>query len=157
MAKYSDIEIHTAENLLKRGFKWITRGIYGAIIAYKIKPDKEKYISGNVICSDLVPIFESIGCGDDPVSLEAIVHTQILDDVERRYLSAVIRPFRDNVKYIEKWEYYFSSRDFDQIFIRIKNKWNGDLENVILPEFIKGTMYKGMEPYKKYTLEELGL
>lgn len=81
----------------------------------------------------------------------------ILDDVEKRYLSAVIRPFRDNVKYIEKWEYHFSSGDFSQIFIRIENKWNGDRENMIFPEFIKGTMYKGMEPEKKYTLDELGL
>ena len=74
MTKYSDIEIQTAENLLKRGFKWITRSIYGAIIAYKIKPDQEKYSSRTVICSDLVPIFESIRCCDDPVSLESIVH-----------------------------------------------------------------------------------
>lgn len=83
MNKYSDIEIQTAKNLLEKGFKWITRGIYGAILAYKIKPDQEKYGYGNVICSDRVPIFESIRCGDEPVSLESIVHPQILDDAER--------------------------------------------------------------------------
>lgn len=157
MTKYSDIEIRTAENLLKRGFKWIARGIYGAIIAYKIKTDQEKYRYGKVICSDLVPIFESIRCGDDPVSLETIVHPPILDEAERRYLKGVIRPFRDNVKYIEKCEYHFSSGDFEQIFIRIENNLNGGHENIFFPTFIKGTMYKGMETNRKYTLEELGL
>ena len=154
-SKYSDIEIQTAENLLKRGFKWITRGIYGAIIAYKIKPDQEKYISGNVMCSDLVPIFESIRCGDDPVSLESIVHPQILDDVERRYLSAVIRPFRERVWYIRKaiaddtsvykCSYY--------IFIR----FNDGTEDMKFPVFHEPDMYKGMKFGKTYTPKELGL
>ena len=149
MTKYSDIEIQTAEALLKNGFKWITRGIYGAIIAYKIKPDKEKYSSGKVICSDFVPIFESIKFDDEPVSLENIVHPQILDDAEKRYLSAVIRPFRDNVKSISK-----GYSDLDKEFIAIDFK-NGD--EMFLPWFKAGTMYKDMEPGRKYTLEELCL
>lgn len=81
----------------------------------------------------------------------------ILDEAEKKYLSAVIKPFRDNVKFIEKCEYHFSSGDFSQIFIRIENKWNGDRENMFFPEFIKGTMYKGMEADRMYTLKELGL
>lgn len=144
--KYDDIEIQTAENLLKRGFKWITRGVYGAIIVYKIKPDQEKYISGNVICSDLVPIFESIGCGDDPVSLEAIVHPPILDDVEKRYLSAVIRPFRKDVVEICKKQ----GKGYEYL------SFNGE-KHFYLPFFDAGTMYKGMEPDRWYTLEGLGL
>lgn len=150
MTKYSDIEIRTAENLLKRGFKWIARGIYGAIIAYKIKTDQEKYRYGKVICSDLVPIFESIRCGDEPVSLEAIVHPQILDDAERRYLKGVIRPFRDRVTSICKGKDTTSKRECLTIFVSKYDRCN-------LPWFEAGTMYKGMEMYKEYTLEELGL
>lgn len=162
MNKYNEIEAKTAENLLKEGYKWIAMDESGGLFAYTDKPIKLDTFwcsagNSNCVCY-YVPIFQSIRSDDkEPVSLENIVHPQILDDVERRYLSAVIRPFRDNVKYIEKWEYHFSSGDFSQIFIRVENKWNGDRENMIFPEFIKGTMYKGMEPEKKYTLEELGL
>mgnify|MGYP003422323429 CR=1 FL=1 len=146
MTDYSDIEIQTAENLLKEGYKWITRSIYGAIIAYKIKPDKEKYISGNVICSDLVPIFESIRCGDEPVSLESIVHPQILDDAEKRYLKGVIMPFRKDIVEICKKQ----GKGYEYI------SFNGE-KHFYLPFFDAGAMYKGMEPDRWYTLEKLGL
>lgn len=156
MTKYSDIEIQTAENLLKRGFKWITRGVYGAIIAYKIKPDQEKYISGNVMCSDLVPIFESIRCGDDPVSLEDIVHPQILDDAERRYLKGVIRPFRGRAVFVKKIYHTGYTVDCEQIIIRVKSIATL-IADIPLPFFKKGEMYKGMKLNREYTLEELGL
>lgn len=155
MNKYSDIEIQIAQNLLENGFKWITRGIYGAIIAYKSKPDKEKYGYGNVICSDLVPVFESIRHGDEPVSIESIVHPPILDDVERRYLSAVIRPFRDKVQSIKKFNGLYVSHCFDEILVYYES-FGRDLW-FSLPPFEKGTMYKGMKPDRKYSLEELGL
>lgn len=147
MTKYSDIEIKTAEALLKNGFKWITRSIYGAIIAYKIKPDKEKYSPYRVICSHFVPIFESIKFDDEPVSLENIVHPQILDDVERRYLSAVIKPFRDKVEYITKKPLVYT----EYIYIHTY------ADNIMLPRFKEGTMYKGMKTNREYTPEELGL
>ena len=154
MTKYSDIEIQTAKTLLKRGFKWITRGIYGAIIAYKIKPDQEKYISGNVICSDFVPIFESIRCGDEPVSLESIVHPQILDEAERKYLAAVIKPFRDGVRNIRKIQSIYRLPDGGKEYIKICMRSD---EEINFPYFRKDSMYKRMELGRKYTLEELGL
>ena len=89
--------------------------------------------------------------------LQSEHHEQILDEAENKYLSAVIRPFRDKVKYIEKFEYHFSSGDFEQISIRIESNLNGGYEKTFLPTFIKGTMYKGMEPDKEYALDELGL
>lgn len=151
MSKYSDIEIQTAKNLLKEGFKWLDINCYGILYAYKHNPDKV-YVPENtsrVICSDYVPIFESINFGDEPVSLESIVHPQILDDAEKRYLSAVIRPFRDNVKSISKCISY-PSREFIAIYCK-----NGD--KTLFPWFEAGTMYQGMERYKEYTVEELGL
>lgn len=72
----------------------------------------------------------------------------ILDDEEKEYLSVVIRPFKDKVKYIAK---YGDSR---LEFISIKLV--GD-SAMLFPYFKKGTMYKGMELEEQYTLKELGL
>ena len=77
---------------------------------------------------------------------------QILDKEEKEYLSAVIRPFRNKVKHIIKWQHY-DSASTDKTFIAILlNK-----ETISLPYFESNTMYKGMELNKKYTLKELGL
>lgn len=76
----------------------------------------------------------------------------ILDEVERRYLSAVIKPFRNKIKSIHKGRY---GRHFEYEFIMIITI--DKEENICFPNFKKGTMYKGMEIGKNYTLEELGL
>lgn len=155
MTKYSDIEIQTAKNLLKEGYKWIARYESGRLFAYPAKPSKvDTYwwsVGDSVCVCKFVPIFQSIHFGDkEPVSLESIVHPQILDDVERRYLSAVIRPFRNRVTGIckrggERYEYLRFNGGFN---------WG---KGFYLPNFKAGTMYKGMEPDRWYTLEELGL
>ena len=74
----------------------------------------------------------------------------ILDDVEREYLSAVIKPFRNEVENIEKMEV---DDETDRICIGI---YGSTLNDIFLPPFDKGTMYRGME-YNVYTLEELDL
>ena len=71
----------------------------------------------------------------------------ILDDAEKRYLSAVIKPFRDSVRGIEKAE------DLPYEMICIDTKYS----YMVFPPFDKGTMYKGMKTGWRYTLEELGL
>lgn len=76
-----------------------------------------------------------------------IQEKEILDEAEKRYLKAVIRPFKNRVKFIIKTEYH------DEYYIEIL--LNND--EMILPDFKKGTMYNGMEKNKKYTLKELGL
>lgn len=81
--------------------------------------------------------------------LEQEYDSKILDDVEKVYLSAVIKPFKKDIKYIEKWFWVSSSE-----YIRICFQNN---ETLSFPKFKKGTMYKGMELNKRYTLEELGL
>lgn len=76
----------------------------------------------------------------------------ILDDIEREYLSAVIRPFRKNVNYILKVS--LASTEAEQFIKIIVNK----TELVCLPFFNKNSgMYKGMQLFRKYTVEELGL
>lgn len=74
---------------------------------------------------------------------------EILDEVEKRYLSNVIRPFRDRVSGITK--ILDSSKD-EYISIHICNECDLDF-----PNFKANTLYKGMEINKFYTLEELGL
>jgi hypothetical protein len=82
----------------------------------------------------------------------------ILDDAEREYLSAVIRPFRDDVKFIVKYNGCFSSMAYEEIAVWYRNKMRGDAyHSFVLPSFEKGTMYKGVEVNRHYTLEELGL
>lgn len=83
--------------------------------------------------------------------LEQEYKPPILDDVEKAYLSAVIKPFRKDIEWIEKIERYDGKNEY----IHITVKRNEDCCE--LPTFKKGTMYKGMEANKAYTLEELGL
>ena len=76
----------------------------------------------------------------------------ILDDVEKKYLSAVIKPFREKVSYISKLEKAYPETDQ---FIKI-TLING--EYVCLPYFTrKSRMYIGMKQWRHYTLQELGL
>ena len=75
----------------------------------------------------------------------------ILTGKEKAYLSAVIKPFREKVESIKKFENYYSAQEY----IHIAMKKGTDYCS--LPWFRKGTMYKGMEAYKLYTLEDLGL
>lgn len=75
----------------------------------------------------------------------------ILDEKEKEYLRTVIRPFKNEIKYIIKKESYV--RGYRE-YIRIIFKDNDDMS---FKDFKKGTMYKGMQTNKEYTLEELGL
>ncbi len=71
----------------------------------------------------------------------------ILDDVEREYLKAVCKPFRNRTKDIQKLD-----DGLEQcIFINL------DDQSFSLPSFKRRTMYKGMELDKCYALEELGI
>ena len=75
--------------------------------------------------------------------------SEILDEVEKRYLRNIIRPFKNKVKAISKRK--GEKEDYIEIYMK------REYETFDLPCFKKGTMYKGMEEYKEYTLEELGL
>nr|DAP33598.1 MAG TPA: hypothetical protein [Caudoviricetes sp.] len=77
----------------------------------------------------------------------------VLDDTERKYLSEVIRPFKNYVTGITKVK---NECETDKQFIRIMvNKYRP--EYIILPYFEENTMYKCMKENKEYSLEELGL
>ena len=68
----------------------------------------------------------------------------VLDEKEKEYLSNIVKPFRDKVKYICK----LGAGD-EYISISL------DTETIDFPYFKRNTMYKGMENRKNYTLEEL--
>ena len=158
MNKYSDIEIQTAKNLLEHGYKWITMDESGGLFAYTDKPSKLDTFwcsdgIGNCVCY-YVPIFQNIRFEDkEPTSLEAIVHPQILDDAEKRYLNGVIRPFRNQIISIYKEQFGFNH---ESIIIEYYD-FDRSQSTLCLPQFEKGSMYAGMKTGWHYTLEELGL
>ena len=152
MNKYNDIEIQTAKNMLRFGYRWIVRN-NGVLFVHRSKPYKSNNDwwrsdgeIGIAVC-DFVPIFENIQASDtEPTSIESIVYP--LNDAEKRYLSAVIKPFRKSVNSIRKAEVCGGD---EAICIDTEKRY------MVFPPFEKGTMYKGMEAGKRYTLEELGL
>ena len=81
----------------------------------------------------------------------------ILDEKEKEYLSAVIRPFRDRVIYIKKIDMYSGWTKVGEYILGELGNEDDVVDTFTLPYFPEGSMYKGMETDKKYTLEELGL
>ena len=157
MNKYSEIEIETANNLLRDGYKWLVRTMYGNVVAFSCRLCKNEgywvwpsYGESEVVSGKFTPLFQSIRWEDDePTSIESIVHPQILDDAEKRYLSAVIRPFRYKVQSVTKGLKINGKEEYIEIDV-------GGCP-MFFPDFKSNTMYKGMELGKEYTLEELGL
>lgn len=76
----------------------------------------------------------------------------ILTKEEREYLSTVIKPFRNRIKYIVKYLYEYG--EYISIVYKVSDVGTS---SVIFPSYDEGTTYKGMELGKEYTLEELGL
>lgn len=75
----------------------------------------------------------------------------ILTEQERNYLSSVVKPFREKIQHISK----LSSKGGEYICIDIRYDWEED--SILLPRFTTGTLYKGMEIGKEYSVRDLGL
>lgn len=82
------------------------------------------------------------------------VEQPILDDIEKEYLGNIIKPFRDRVEWVRK----FNSPNNKKLeYIKISYS-DCTYSNVLnFPDFKRGTMYRGMKIGKSYTLKELGL
>lgn len=91
---------------------------------------------------------------DYDIKVEVKKKEPILDEKEKKYLSAVIRPFRDRVEYISKGDCIDKT---SYIVITIKSIDKNINGSIRLPYFETNKMYKGMEDQKRYTLEELGI
>lgn len=99
--------------------------------------------------------FDCKGCGERALKwLLEEAKEPVLDDVEKEYLSAVIKPFRNKIATISKLHTYDIIKYENNEYIYFGMK---DMRGYSLPLFKQGTMYKGMVQGKHYTLEELGL
>ena len=78
------------------------------------------------------------------------INKYILDDVERKYLAGIIGPFKDKVESIYKYRGNLNS--VESIIICIRND-----NSIVLPSFKTDAMSQNMEPWRKYSLEELDL
>ena len=74
----------------------------------------------------------------------------VLDEVERKYLSDVIKPFRKKISCIRKSKDPRKGKNYIKIEFC-------DGDRMFFPNLSNDAMYKGMELDKKYSLEELGL
>lgn len=77
----------------------------------------------------------------------------LLTEKEHNYLSSIIKPFRDKVRFIKLPSY----NHLNLTYTCIRMYDNCGVEIVRLPNFKIGKMYNSMELDRKYTLEELGL
>lgn len=125
--------------------------IEGYWLKYKLTKNDLKYWS-----DDLQQWRRSIRVGQLLTGEKKIIKLPkpILDDIEKEYLSAVIKPFKNRIISIRKIE--DPGEECIVIYMEhFRDKANG--ETFILPSFEKKTMYKGMKTNRRYTLEELGL
>lgn len=116
----------------------VNMGEYDFVIYYTSMEIYREFFSGSIsICSTFTKW------------LEEEYKPNILEEKEKEYLAAVIKPFRDRVKYITK--YIYPAKEEYLLIVM----YNG--ERMSFPTFKKETMYKGMKVYEEYTLEDLGL
>ena len=116
----------------------------------------EDYTLAVSLCNSLLDCFYEHSIHNDAKNWETFIdwfyeeHKEpILTEEEKEYLNVVIKPFKDRINYIYKKEW-----DYEKEAICIN--YDGD-DEVALPDFKKGVMYKGMKLDKEYTLKELGL
>ena len=120
--------------------------IEGSNYKYKISEDGICFYHGGKwyrMCNDLNDIL---------TGKYKIIKKPILDETEKRYLRNVIKPFRNKIEYIAK----YTDEGEEYISLIYRDLSDRKIE-IAFPSFKKGTMYKGMELDKEYSLEELGL
>ena len=120
--------------------KWIPQT---SEIIVKLKSDN------SIIFSKKITLGET-GTSAYNAWLEQEYEPKILDEKEKAYLSAVIKPFREEVESIKKI-------DIEEVEQQLQLQIPNGLVIMDFPLFKKGAMYRGMEEGREYTLEELGL
>ena len=139
--------MNNAEWMLKNGYKFSDLHCSymqpGSICSFYLNDKIVGKVSG-------LSFFEALKTWLDAEHIEPI-----LDNAEKRYLSAVIRPFRDRVQYIAK--IYADSMCAYKVNCYIFIHFNDGSGDMNFPVFQESDMYKGMKSDKPYTLKELGL
>ena len=126
--------------------------ISGFPLAVDERTNEPRKCDSNISCLDC--LFGEGSCinGRKEWLEQEYQESPILDEKEKEYLNAVIKPWRDKVESIVKKLCF----EFGYIVIQYRDDM-GYTSTVILPNFPKGTMYKGMELNKDYSIEDLGL
>lgn len=117
---------------------------------YKLTNDGLMYWSNNLQRWYTTSIIGELLTGESQIIKQP---KPILNDIEKEYLSNIIKPFRDRIDYIAKFNLAKVNLANRREYILIKMK---NCEMISLP-FTAGTVYKGMENDKNYTLKDLGL
>lgn len=162
MEKFTEDEKTIARNINKK-YRWIARDSDGGLCIYKEKPKKSGII-WNIRSGALFDKIETLDGfshmfwaikweDDEPTRISDIYDPQVLDDVERKYLKMVLKPFHDKVTCVEKLHSYTIGGTYNNEFLHIK-LCDGEFT---FPDFNREKMYTGMELSKKYTLKELGI
>ena len=158
MKTFTEVEKTIARNI-DWEYKWMARDQDGNLCIYEEKPEKEEnswYFGGYDYISYFNHLFSAIQWEDEePTRISDIYNPPVLNDAEREYLKTVLKPFHENVAYVEKVHYYSMNGDtfFSPAFLFIKLH-DGKLE---FPNFDSRKMYLGMEFNKKYKMDELGI
>lgn len=92
---------------------------------------------------------------DQKVEIE--VEGEILTNKEKDFLFSLVELFGEfgEVIALKKTRLILNEKEY--LAIKLRNKINGEIEGISLPDFKSRTMFKKMEIHKEYTLEELGL
>ena len=141
-----------------KGYKWTDEMLEPVITNWEKVKGELKIEDFNIdsgICTAIHRVRKetrcNISCGDCKKWLkQPYKEPSILNDVEKSYLRAVIKPWRNKVSSVALLEY-----NKHKVYISIKIK--DEAVSICLPNFELGTMYKGMKIDKRYTLEDLDL
>ena len=131
----------------------------GDIVYYISQYGDKLSLIANGYDGDSIKEFERVGSVitkvERPIQYKTIYEAPepILDQKEKEYLETLIRPFKDDVLTIAK----VGNLRFSFIQISYKDFEDGSTLNLHLPRFQGNSMYKGMEPDREYTINELGL
>ena len=169
MKEFTEDEKAIAMHIDKK-YKWMARDKGGGLYIYMSKPTKngssniwfvDNFLYINIKnFIDAKDMFSSIKWeDDDPTRISDIYDPQILDDVEREYIKAVIKPFHEKIEFVGKYGDEFSDDGtYHKEFLFIAyGDGNRDKGNLTFPDFDAGKMYSGMKLGKSYTLDELGI
>lgn len=136
----------TILNAMSKEYKYIFRTRYGGL-----RIGKRFYgIDDYLFIPEFDHIFKDVKAGAEPICFRE----PILDDTEREYLKAVFKPFASRIKWVKKQ--CCNERWVNMEYIKALMADPAD-DYTCLPVFKAGTMYKGMKPDEKYSLDDLGI
>ena len=134
----------TILDALPKEYKYIFRTRYGGL-----RIGKRFYgIDDYSFIPEFDHLFKDVKAGAEPICFRE----SILNDTEREYLKAVFKPFASRIKWVKKQ--CCNERWVNMEYIKALMADPAD-DYTCFPVFKAGTMYKGMEPNKAYTLDEL--